>query len=104
MTEPITPPATNPPPVTEPPATPPAPKPVVHQAPPESGNVLAAVNALPEKLVDAVRELIPQNPPAPPAPPAQQNQPPVNQPPATPRPAETGKRRSVGEWFFGVKK
>lgn len=102
------PPVTNPPPATTPPADPPTPP--SPQPPPatnNSGSILAAVNALPEKLVDAVRELIPQQAPqqqqqqqqTPPAQQQQQQTPPAsagtNQP-------DTRKRRTFGEVWFGI--
>jgi hypothetical protein len=106
----ITPPATNPPPASAPPAEPPAPP--APPAPPRqdgTGSVLAAVNALPERLVDAVRELIPQQPPAPQQPAQQQSTqdtPPASTPPASAASStpNAGKRRSVGEWFLGMPK
>jgi hypothetical protein len=100
-------PATNPPPVDTPPAQPvpqhAAPqRPVIIQS--NNGDVLSAVNALPEKLVDAVRELIPQSAPTPSAQ-QPQSQSGTQTPPATPVTADSpAKRRSVGEWFFGVNK
>lgn len=109
MTDPNSVPPTNPAPVDTPPAQPPAQQPPVQSSPRppvvvqhDNSSVLNAVNALPERLVDAVRELLPQSAPTPPA--QQQTQTPQPQtPPATP-PAAPAKRRSAGEWFFGVNK
>lgn len=100
----ITPPATNPPPAATPPPEPQAPP--QPPAPPRQDSVLAAVNALPERLVDAVRELIPQQPPAPQQPAQQPETPPASTPPASAASstADTPKRRSFGEVWFGMRK
>jgi hypothetical protein len=105
-TDPSNVPATNPPPVDTPPAQPAQPsapqrQPVIVQS--DNSSVLNAVNALPERLVDAVRELIPQSPP----PSTGQNAPQTDTPtpPATPTAQSVpARRRSPGEWFFGINK
>jgi hypothetical protein len=102
-------PATNPAPVDVPPVQPAQQQPPSQNSPRppvvvqnDNSNVLNAVNSLPEKIVDAVRELIPQSAPASPATPSQPQQPATPQ--TTPQTDATGNRRSVGEWFFGVKR
>lgn len=101
-------PQTNPAPTDVPPAQqPPAQQPPAQNSPrppvvvqSDNSHVLNAVNSLPEKIVDAVRELIPQPAPTPPA--TQNPQTQVAQP-TTPQQSATS-RRSAGEWFFGVKR
>jgi hypothetical protein len=64
--------------------------------------VLDAITALPEKLVDAVREFTQHvTPPTPPEPPQQQQQ--QQQSPQPAPQQEVARRRTVGDWFFGVK-
>lgn len=103
-----TPPVTNPPPAPAPPADPPAPRPVtVQTGQMDLTPVLNAVGSLPEKLADAVRELIPQQPAAPSTTDNKITE--TATPPATGGDQNTGgntmptKRRSFGAWFLGVK-
>lgn len=82
------------------PTPPPAPEP---QKDPTVQKIFDAITALPERLVDGIREAIPPNeqqPPAPAAPPAPgAPAAPEGGPPAAP---DGGRKKSFGERWFGV--
>jgi periplasmic protein TonB len=99
---------TNPtdPPV-DPPKPPDPPKPVDPPKPPvvvnDNQGLLAAINALPEKLANAVKELAPD--PLPPAvdPPKPVDPPKTTTPPNPPTTVEPPKRRTFAQWYKGHK-
>lgn len=93
----------------QPPATPPANRPpvVVNHASPD---LLSAIQSLPDKVVDAFREALPQASSQPPPPAAnggqnagQGQQPPPQAPPATPEVKISGEREPsrFAQWWTG---
>lgn len=107
MTEPAQP-ETNPPPanVTNPPPADPAPRPIVVTPQPQSPalhetmqSVVNTITALPEKIVDALRESTPRAPEPPPAPATQPATNPTAPPPSTEDVRTT--RQRWQDWWFG---